>query len=283
MRAGPSSGARMTEHTIPVSIPPTPLKTYLSRAYPLLNVRDVLKKRDVKVNGARQGGDFIVRGGDALQIYAVMDTSIPVAGRAKGLLAVIKPQGLPVDTDGAGIGADTALSRARLIAPEAELCHRLDAQTGGVLILATEKSALKAALEDFREHRVGKRYTAIVRGGFDGGRGVYRDHLIKDAARAAVRITPPGKGALRVETRWRVIENLEGGLAKMELEPVTGRTHQLRAHMAHYGHPILGDDKYGDRELNRKMRTKLCLWCSEVEIAGETFAAEAPDWLGRGK
>ena len=281
MRAGPDSGESMTEHIIPGGVPEMPLKSYLSRAYPLLNARDVLKKRDVKVNGVRRDGDFSVRGGDELRIYTDIDMSIAVAGFSGGLLAVIKPQGLPVDADARGIGADTALSRARLIAPGAELCHRLDAQTGGILILATETGALKSALAAFREHRVEKSYTAIGRGRFDAPRGVYRDYLRKDPVKAAVRIVPPGRGALTVETRWKVVEGM-GGLSRMELEPVTGRTHQLRAHMAHYGHPILGDDKYGDRSLNREMRTRLCLWCSRIVIGGRTFAADAPDWLGRG-
>ena len=72
---------------------------------------------------------------------------------------------------------------------------------------------------------------------------------------------------------------LRGGLTRVELEPVTGRTHQLRVHMAHYGHPILGDDKYGDRALNRRMGTKLCLWCEELRLGEDVFRAEAPHWL----
>ena len=269
----------MLEHTIPKSAPPMELRRYLARAYPLLNARDALKKRDVKVNGARRDGDFTVGPGDVIRVYAPLDTSIAIAGRANGLLAVVKPQGLPVDVDAQGIGEDTALARARRIAPEARLCHRLDAQTGGVLLLAEEDSALERALTEFKEHRVRKRYAAVVRGGFDRPEGVYRDHLRKDPGKALVRITPPGKGALTVETRWKMARPLRGGLTRVELEPVTGRTHQLRVHMAHYGHPILGDDKYGDRALNRRMGTKLCLWCEELRLGEDVFRAEAPHWL----
>ena len=274
----------MIEHVIPAIVREMPLRQYISRAYPMINARDVLKKKDVKVNGVRRDGDFFVRGGDELKIYALLDMSIAVAGQEDGYLAVIKPQGLPVDTDGAGIGADTALERARLIHPKAQLCHRLDAQTGGVLILATEEKALKYALDAFREHRVGKRYTAVIRGGLGGKKGVYKDGLIKDAKNSTVRIVAPKtKGALTCETRWEFARDIGDGFAKAYLEPVTGRTHQLRAHMAHYGHPILGDDKYGDRQANKNFRTKLCLWCDTVEIGGHTFRADAPDWLGRGE
>ena len=272
----------MLEHIIPAGIAPMPLKSYLARAYPMLKVQKVFKGRDVKVNGARRGGEFLVRGGDEVCVYAALDMSISVAGQANGLLAVVKPQGLPVDRDALGIGEDTALSRARLIAPGAQLCHRLDAQTGGVLLLATRDEALSRALIMFKRHLVEKRYMAIVRGAFDEKQGVYRERLIKDAARATVKIVARGEGALPVETRWKRIGEIEGGLSRVELEPVTGRTHQLRAHMAYHGHPILGDDKYGDRELNRIWRTKLCLWCSALRIGDDFFGAEAPDWLGRG-
>lgn len=126
------------------------------------------------------------------------------------------------------------------------MCHRLDAATGGVLVLATEKAAWEAALAAFREHRVEKRYQALAGGEFSREAGEYRDFLKKDAARARVRIGGDSRGALRVETRWRRLEKVGQELTRVEMEPVTGRTHQLRAHMAYHGHPLLGDDKYGD-------------------------------------
>lgn len=271
----------MITHVIPQNVQPMPLLRYVSRAYPMLNVRAVLKKRDIKVNGVRQNGDFTVRGGDELAIYADCDLSIQVIKRENGLIGVIKPQGLPVDADGSGIAGDTALTRVRAIYPRAELCHRLDAQTGGVLVFADEKKALEGALKAFKEHKVGKGYTAYVGGGFTAKQGEYHDFLIKDKVKSSVSIVRSGRNALPVHTRWRIIEAVDEKLTKMELEPVTGRTHQLRAHMAHYGHPILGDDKYGDRELNKAYRTKLCLWCRMVKVCGVEFIAEAPDWLER--
>lgn len=271
----------MINHVIPKNIQPMPLLRYVSRAYPMLNVRAVLKKRDIKVNGTRQNGEYTVRGGDELAIYADCDLSIEIIKRENGLIGVVKPQGLPVDVDGSGIAGDTVLTRVRAVYPKAELCHRLDAQTGGVLILADEKTALESALKAFKDHKVGKSYTAYVGGRFNEKSGEYRDFLIKDKVKSTVSIVRGGKNALPVHTRWRIIEAVNERLCKMELEPVTGRTHQLRAHMAHYGHPILGDDKYGDRSLNKDFHSKLCLWCRMVRINGVEFTAEAPDWLER--
>lgn len=98
---------------------------------------------------------------------------------------------------------------------------------------------------------------------------------------------------MEIVTRFRRIAELEDGLWMAELEPITGRTHQLRAHMAHIGCPILGDDKYGSREINRSRGFVgcLCLWCARIsvpaggalaEYAGREFAAEPPEWLARG-
>lgn len=271
----------MILHTVPKGVASMPLQRYVSRAYPMLNVRSVLKKRDIKVNGVRRDGEFMIGPGDELAIYADCDFSIGIIGRENGLIGVVKPQGLPVDVDGSGIAGDTVLTRVRAIYPGAQLCHRLDAQTGGVLVLADEPAALESALRAFKEHKVGKSYTALVGGRFSAKSGEYKDFLLKDKVKSSVAIVRGGKNALPVHTRWRIIEAVDDKLCRMELEPVTGRTHQLRAHMAHYGHPILGDDKYGDRNMNKAYKTKLCLWCRMVRIGGVEFVCEAPDWLER--
>ena len=268
----------MIRHTVPEGITPGSLQHYLTRAYPLLNVRTLLKKRDVKVNGVRQGGEYSLKPGDEVLMYADCDFSLRILGQEGGLVAVEKPQGLPVDVDAEGIGADTALSRVRALLPKAELCHRLDAATGGVLVLATEASAWEAALAAFREHRVEKRYQALAGGEFSRESGTYCDFLRKDAARAQVRIGGDPRGALRVETRWWRLEKTGAELTRVEMEPVTGRTHQLRAHMAYHGHPLLGDDKYGDRALNRRHPGRLRLWCCRVRILGAEFTSQAPQW-----
>ena len=111
--------------------------------------------------------------------------------------------------------------------------------------------------------------------------------LIKDAAKSLVRVVhSPRAGAKPIETRYRVADE-RGGIARVELEPITGRTHQLRAHMEDFGHPLLGDDKYGDRELNRRAPGPLRLWCGKLALnrdcpladyRGQTFAAPPPEW-----
>lgn len=283
----------MIRHQVPESVGATPLERYLRRAWPMVPahaVRELLKRRDVKVNGARCGQDAAVRGGDELLIY-LPDKYLPgpaeLAYSDGALLAAVKPQGLPVDVDQDGVGEDTLLNRLRRNCPAAQLCHRLDAATGGLVLAAADDETLAQALETFRTHALRKRYLALAKGGFARREGTLRAWLVKDARRSTVRVEYREiPNAKPIETRYRVLDE-RGGVAKVELEPVTGRTHQLRAHMADFGHPLLGDDKYGDRGLNRTHGGALKLWCAEIRIGEESplkryrgmrFEAPEPEW-----
>ena len=287
----------MTEHRVPAGVPRAPLEKYLRRAWPLTPgwvFRDALKRRDVRVNGARAGADAEVRGGDALALYIDgkwLEPEAEVLWTDERLIAAVKPQGLPVDVDRDGVGADTLLTRLRRRWPEARLCHRLDAATGGIVLAAADDAVWQQAFEAFRDRGVHKRYRALAFGPFAQKRGTLEAWLVKDAKRAEVRVAHrDAPGARPITTRYWVGEEAAPGLYAVELEPVTGRTHQLRAHMADFGHPLLGDDRYGDRAANRRFPgVKLCLWHARltvpddsplVDYRGRVFEAEAPDWLG---
>lgn len=282
----------MIRHEIPAAVHGMAVERYVRRAWPMLParcVRELFRKRDVKLNGKRCAPEDAACGGDELTIY-LPDAWLPgpaeLTYEDEHLLAACKPQGLPVDVDQDGVGADTLLTRLRSEYPAARLCHRLDAATGGLVLAALDDATEAQALETFRVHALRKRYLALARGGFDRAEGTLRAYLVKDSRAATVRVTHGEvRGAKPIETRYRVVDE-RGGIARVELEPVTGRTHQLRAHMADFGHPLLGDDKYGDRALN-KQAGGLRLWCAGVRIAddaplaayrGQRFEAPEPDW-----
>ena len=266
-----------------------PVRRYIRRAWPLLSERalaEAFRRRDVKLNGARCAAGELARGGDRLQVYVAAEFPLDALFDDGKLLACAKPAGLPVDLDRDGVGADTLLMRLRARNPGAELLHRLDAQTGGVLLAALHADVLERGLLAFKEHALRKTYRAVALGGFERAEGELRDYLVKDASSATVRVLQrPEPGAKPIVTRYRVLSDLGGGRTLVELEPVTGRTHQLRAHMAFFGHPLLGDDKYGDRGAKAR---GLCLWCREIEVlegplseyAGRKFTAPEPDWRG---
>ena len=283
----------MILHEIPAGVPETTVERYVKRAWPMLPahaLREMLKKKDVRVNGVRCGQGAKVRGGDGLALY-LPEKYLPGGAELVfddgRLMAAVKPQGLPVDVDQDGVGADTLLTRLQGVRPGARLCHRLDAATGGLVLAAADDGTYAQALEAFRMHALGKRYLALARGGFDRREGTLRAWLAKDAKRATVRVVHrEEKGAKPIETRYKVLDD-RNGIARLELEPVTGRTHQLRAHMADFGHPLVGDDKYGDHALNRAQGGGLRLWCREIRIhetspleryRGMRFEAPEPEW-----
>ena len=193
------------------------------------------------------------------------------------MLAVEKPAGVPVDGDADSIGADTMLARLRAYCPAASLAHRLDAGTGGVLLAGKTGEGLAGLLDAFKNHRIEKTYLCLVRGAPNPPQADRKAFLLKDAASARVRIlNAPAPGALSIETRYRLLE-ARGDTSLLEVQLVTGRTHQIRAHLSALGYPLLGDDKYGDRAFNRAHHAaQIALWCARLRLDGLTFESRPP-------
>ena len=263
----------MRLHRVPAGVPRMTLRQYLPRAFPAMPLwlaRETLKKKDVRVNGVRSGPDAMVEAGDELAVY-VEDrylTALPdIIYEDEALIVVDKPAGVPVDSDSQGVGADTMLSRLRGVCPGARLCHRLDTYTGGVLIAAKTDEAEARMRDIFREHALTKLYECVVAGDPPAGEARLTAWLEKDARAARVRVLDhPAPGALPIETRYRVLGRRDG-LARLEVNLITGRTHQIRAHLSRVGLPILGDDKYGDREANRRLKVpQPLLWCVRIRF-----------------
>lgn len=176
---------------------------------------------------------------------------LPVLYRDRTLLVIDKPAGLlAVPTVAGAEDEDTALARVRAFArhiaprrPYVGLVHRLDRDTSGALAFALDPSMRDALRALFRAHHVQRRYAALVRGEPREDAGEV-DAPIQDAyvagRRRVARADEPARPAL---TRWRVVERL-GTAALLEVELGTGRQHQVRVHLAHIGHPVLGDRVY---------------------------------------
>ncbi|MCP9782817.1 RluA family pseudouridine synthase [Cyanobium sp. WKJ7-Wakatipu] len=162
------------------------------------------------------------------------------------LLALLKPSGLLSQP---GLGpelADSLISRAQERWPEARLVHRLDRDTSGLILLARDATTHRVLSAAFAERRVRKTYLAVVQGLPADRGGVINQPLARIATRppryGVVPLEQGGKPAL---TRWRVLRRFEGA-SLLLLQPRTGRSHQLRVHLADLGHPVLGDPIYGD-------------------------------------
>jgi len=149
------------------------------------------------------------------------------------------------------------------------LCNRIDRNTGGIVIAAKNAEALRIMNEAIRERKIDKFYLCAVHGVPKRKEATLSGYLLKDSASNTVRVFDknPPKGAKDIRTRYRVLAEADG-LSLLEIELLTGRTHQIRAHMAHIGHPLLGDGKYGvnrhDRERGYKHQA---LWSYRLRFS----------------
>ncbi len=265
-------------------------------------VKEALKKKDIRVDGKRIDGDMRVRAGMEIRAYwpksavsAQTKRELPppeVVFEDEHVLLVNKPQGLQAQNEENPLAGDSALTRAiAMLAARGEntdrvrLCHRLDVQTGGLLLMTKDDASYESAVTAFTERTFDKRYTCLVKGCPGQREATMRAYLRKDAEASRVSVTDyPARGAQEIVTAYRVIE--AGDVSRLEVELITGRTHQIRAHLAHIGHPILGDDKYGDRQLNRKLGLRRQqLWATSLTIHaegalaylnGRTFTVKCP-------
>ncbi len=270
------------QHTIPPGQPPIKLADYLPRALggqPAWAIREMLEKRQIKRDGARLLPTDIVRGGESLTLYlpkAALDkgarqTPPDIAYEDARVLIAIKPQGIASQQADDPKGQPGLLELLQAREDERggatlRLCHRLDHHTGGLLLVAKDDAAEAALRAAFHDHRIEKTYMCRVWGTPEPREATLRAYLRKDAdaARAVVR-DAPFAGALAITTRYRVVTPGEGSLLEVGL--VTGRTHQIRAHLAHIGHPIVGDDKYGDRAANKRLGVvRQQLWATRLTL-----------------
>ena len=239
------------------------------KGVPKSHVYRILRSGEVRVNSGRVAASRRLEVGDRVRIPPIRVAEreagdapapaleLPVLFEDEHVLAVDKPAGLAVH-GGSGI-AHGAIERLRAGRPQAkflELVHRLDRETSGVLLLAKKRAALVALHEDLRERGMDKRYQAAVA-------GRVRDE--KRRVKVALRKYSTGEGERRVavdEGEGQEAETIFRRLARndefslLEAQLLTGRTHQIRVHLAHIGHPILGDDKYGDFALDKALRKR---------------------------
>lgn len=245
-----------------------------------------LRENKVKVNGKKLPLSTRLEWGSEVCVYLpddVLETPKgPLFLRARNTLTVVyedhevlcadKPAGLPV-MDEPDKTADTLINRAALYlynkgeyipgkSPAPKLCHRLDTGTSGVVLIAKTPQAEDFLLHLVKERAIEKHYLCVTFGRPEPAQAVLEDYLIKDAKAGRVRVQrTPSAGAKSIITRYKTIA-VSGRLALLDVELVTGRTHQIRAHMASIGCPILGDSKYGNNAANRELKLKYQALCA---------------------
>ena len=246
------------------------------KGVPKTHVYRIIRSGEVRLNRGRASADTRVATGDKVRLPPVRVSDraaekldhpapareFPILLEDEHLMAVDKPAGVAVHGgSGVSFGVIEQLRQARPAAKFLELVHRLDRETSGILLVARKRSALTHLQEQFRERETGKTYLALVSGSWPASRKVIdvplHKYLQADGERRVKVVAKDDPDGMRSITLVKISRRVtvgEQSFSLLEVTIKTGRTHQIRVHLASQGHPIAGDDKYGDFELNRSLR-----------------------------
>lgn len=221
--------------------------------------RKLLRKGDIRVNGVKVREDVKLNDGDVVRIYFDYASLRPEPVFDNVDIAVFyKPSGISSE------GENSFSELVKKFYPDFILCHRLDTNTDGLIIFAKSVKAAEETEEAFRKRNIEKRYLALCYGtGLKSG--VYKAYLrkIPDQSRVVVSDVKE-RDSVEIVTILSVLSEKKG-LSTVEVELVTGKTHQIRAHLAFLGHQIIGDPKYGKETVNRLYgKRKQCLTAYKI-------------------
>lgn len=296
------------------TIKPIRLDNYLMQQFPSLTIGRLnkgLRENKIKLNGKKCPLSTRITDGDEIKLF-FSDEQLGIFSQGPAFLAArapadiiyqdahviiaYKPAGVSIMDDP---GHDSLIDRVHLALyntgnfnPDHDfspaLCHRLDTGTSGLVLIARSAQAESLLTQLIRDRALKKRYVCVTFGRPEPPAAVLKGFLQKDAMRGLVRISPhPAPNAKPVETRYQTLA-VSGRLALVKVELITGRTHQIRAHMSSIGCPILGDSKYGNNTANREFHFKYQALCAQElqfpklkapelqGVSGRTFHAPQP-------
>lgn len=238
------------------------LNTILLKEFPSLSVNSIykaLRKKDIRINNIKVTENVTVHKGDSITVYITDDILFGSSIKFEkvfeddNIIVVNKPAGVEV-TGPQSLSSMLTKMYGFSILP----CHRLDRNTSGLTLFAKNQQSQNILFEKFKNHEIEKHYICRVYGIPKEKHKILTAYLFKDTKKSMVYINDsPKKGYQNIITEYTVIStNLSDNTSILEVILHTGRTHQIRAHLAHIGYPIIGDGKYGINEINKKFKSK---------------------------
>lgn len=224
-------------------------------------IMKAIRNKDIKVDGKRIGTDEKASEGAEITLYLNEDdyAKVEIVFEDENIVVANKPRRLETISENSTATLFDELKKTRetLFA-----VHRLDMNTTGLVVFAKNNEAKKSLDDAFKNRTLEKFYVCLA----SGKMKKYQDELIaylkKDEKKSlAIISSAPLSGYAKIQTNYKVLKEAED-VSVLEVELVTGKTHQIRAHLAHIMHPIVGDEKYGDREVNRKYKSRYQCLCA---------------------
>ena len=247
------------------------LNTFLLENIEYLNsnlLYKTLRKKDIKINGKRVNSNTTVFENDEILVYISDNLLTPnfeldIVFEDDNILIVNKPYNLEVTGDNSLTSYIHNIYTNQDFKPMP--CHRIDRNTTGLVLFAKNEEALNILFDKFKNHEIEKHYLTLVYGIPKENHKKCEAYLFKDNKKSMVYINDTfKKGYQKIETIYTILEKRKDNTCLLDVQIPTGRTHQIRAHLAYLGYPIIGDGKYGKNDINKEFGKKYQMLCSYI-------------------